>query len=61
MAIKEQHGQNGSSRPMPVDPLQESCRHDRLVGLVVNASASKAADPGFDSRLRRWFRVESHQ
>ena len=25
----------------------------RLAGLVVKASASKAADPGFDSRLRR--------
>ena len=25
----------------------------RLVGLVVRASASRAADPGFDSHLRR--------
>ena len=26
---------------------------DRLVGLVVKASASRAEDPGFKSRLRR--------
>ena len=35
---------------------------DRLVGLVVKASASKAEDPGFESRLRRdFFGVESYQ
>ena len=35
---------------------------DRLVGLVVKASASRAEDPGFDSRLRRdFFGVESYQ
>ena len=35
---------------------------DRLVGLVVKASASKAEDPGFESRLRRdFFRVDSYQ
>ena len=35
---------------------------DRLVGLVVKASASRAEDPGFDSRLRRDFSgVESYQ
>ena len=33
---------------------------DRLVGLVVNASASRAADPGFESRLRRDFSGSSH-
>ena len=27
---------------------------DHLVGLVVKASPSRAEDPGFDSRLRRW-------
>ena len=26
---------------------------DRLVGLVVKASASRAEDPGFESHLRR--------
>ena len=32
----------------------------RLVGLVVKASASRAKDPGFESRLRRdFFGVES--
>ena len=34
----------------------------RLVGLVVNASTSRAEDPGFESRLRRDFSgVESYQ
>ena len=34
---------------------------DRLVGLVVKASASRAEDPGFESRLRRdFFGVESY-
>ena len=33
---------------------------DRLVGLVVKASASRAEDPGFDSRLRRDFSGSSH-
>ena len=28
---------------------------DRLVGLVIKASASRAEDPGFESRLRRDF------
>ena len=35
---------------------------DRLVGLVVKASASRAEDPGFESRLGRDFSgVESYQ
>ena len=35
---------------------------NRLVGLVVKASASRAEDPGFESRLRRDFcGVESYQ
>ena len=35
---------------------------DRLVGLVVKASASRAEDPGFESRLRRdSFGVESYR
>ena len=33
---------------------------DRLVGLVVRASASRAEDPGLDSRLRRDFSGSSH-
>ena len=38
------------------------CVSDRLVGLVVKASASRAEDPGFESRLRRdFFGVESYQ
>ena len=40
----------------------ESFTKDRLVGLVVKASASRAEDPGFESRLRRdFFGVESYQ
>ena len=36
-------------------PLRPSgkTQRDRLVGLVVKASTSRAEDPGFDSRLRR--------
>ena len=35
---------------------------DRLVGLVVKASASRAEDPGFESSLRQdYFGVESYQ
>ena len=35
---------------------------DRLVGLVVKASASRAEGPGFESRLSRdFFGVESYQ
>ena len=33
----------------------------RLVYLVVKASVSRAADPGFDSLFRGFFRVESFQ
>ena len=44
---------------IPIPPLQT---YDRLVGLVVKASASRAEDPGFESRLRRDFSgVESYQ
>ena len=36
--------------------------NDRLVGLVVKAFASRAEDPGFETRLRRdFFGVESYQ
>ena len=39
-----------------------SAARDRLVDLVVKASASRAEDPGFESRLRRdFFGVESYQ
>ena len=35
---------------------------DRLVGLMIKASASTAEDPGFESRSRRdLFGVESYQ
>ena len=33
---------------------------DRLVGLVVKASASRAGDPGFESHLSRDFSRSSH-
>ena len=33
---------------------------DRLVGQTVKASALRAEDPGFDSRLRRDFSGSSH-
>ena len=40
----------------------ELCVEYMCVGLVVKASASRAEDPGFESRLRRdFFGVESYQ
>ena len=42
---------------MPVD-LSPVC--DRLVGLMLNASASRAEDPGFESRLRRDYSGSYH-
>ena len=45
-----------------VNMLNCLCVTDRLVGLVVKASASRAEGPGFESRLRRdFFGVESYQ
>ena len=45
-----------------VNMLNCLCVIDRLVGLVVKASASRAEGPGFESRLRRdFFGVESYQ
>ena len=42
--------------------IRGSALKDRLVGLVVKASASRAEDPGFESRLcRDFFGVESYQ
>ena len=42
--------------------LTPNCTQNRLVGLVVKASASRAEGPGFESRLRRdFFGVESYQ
>ena len=39
-----------------------SQRGDRFVGLVVKASASRAEDPGFESRMRGDFSgVQSYQ
>ena len=35
-------------------------RRDRLVGLAVKVSASRAEDPGFESRLRQDFSGSSH-
>ena len=50
-------GGHWSAETLP--PLQVL---DRLVGLVVKASASRAEDPGFESLLHRdFFGVESYQ
>ena len=54
------HGQRGGQRP--VRGLAAQTGAHRLVGLVVKVSASRAEDPGFESRLRRDFSgVESYQ
>ena len=52
-----------SSLPPPSNNVRETlCCTDHLVGLVVKASASRAEDPGFESRVRRDFSgVESYQ
>ena len=48
--------------PMDHKRREEFLHDHRLVGLVVKASASRAEDPGFESRLRRdFFGVESYQ
>ena len=44
------------------DNEAESLQVNRLIGLVVKASASRAEDPGFESRLSPdFFGVESYQ
>ena len=50
-------------RPSLFFPLNSPfCSSYLLVGLVVKASASRAGDPGFESRLGRdFFGVESYQ
>ena len=49
-------------RPLPFSTPLSFRRSYRLVGLVVKASASRAEDPGFESRLRRdFFGVEAYQ
>ena len=50
-------GTDARSRALVVDALPNA---DRLVGLGVKASTSRAKDPGFDSRLRRDFSGSSH-
>ena len=38
----------------------QASQRDRVVGLVVEGSASRTEDPGFESRLRRDFSGSSH-
>ena len=45
---------------MGIDPRVSRSREDRLGGLEVKASASRAEDPGFESRLRRNVLGSSH-
>ena len=46
----------------PFTLLPRPWPQDRFVGLVVKASAWRAEDPGFESRLRwDFFGVESYQ
>ena len=55
-------GDRSLSQLCPYCTKRVSPEWDRLVGLVVKASASRAEDPGFESRLRRdFFGVESYQ
>ena len=51
----------GDGGPLPAVPSRVMPVTYRLVGLVVKATASRAEDPGFESRLRRDFSgVESY-
>ena len=52
--LPHSHLANGSL-PTAVPGTVLGASRDRLVGLVVKASASRAEDPGFKSRLRRDF------
>ena len=69
LCVSVRYGQNSPKRFNTVCvPITMTCKDldlhtgDRLVGLVVQASASGAEDPGFESRLRRdFFGVESYQ
>ena len=55
--IQSQHSGVGSTSPSDVSEMP-----NRLVGLVVKASASRAEGPGFESRFRQdFFGVESYQ
>ena len=57
------HGASGiepRSVAVEVDALQLDPTWHRLVGLVVEASTSRAEDPRFESRLRRDFCGSSH-
>ena len=55
-------GYQSASTTYLVDKMRRHILADRLVGLVVKASASRAEDLGSESRLRRdFFGVESCQ
>ena len=45
---------------LPTTGYTYCASQNRLVGLVVKASASRAEGPGFESRLRRDFSGSSH-
>ena len=61
-AIKLRRLSCGTGQPDIIFPAVLSPLRHRLVGLVVKASASRADDPGFESRFATGFlRVESYQ
>ena len=43
-----------------ISEMKDNHESDRLAGLVVKASASRAEDPGFESRLRRDISGSNH-
>ena len=60
-SLKKRHRRRESSFGIGLKGMCiSSVSLDRLVGLVVKASASRAEDPGFESRLRRVFSRSSH-
>ena len=62
-SLKKRHRRRQSSFGIGLKGMWiSSVSLDRLVGLVVKVSASRAEDPGFESRLRwDFFEVESYQ
>ena len=60
--VRLERGRPGFESVSVVDCFPKLSPVDRLVGLVVKASTSRAEDPEFESRLRRdFFGVESYQ
>ena len=62
LSQQQQTNAHFESHGCTLNPGRESPSQIRLAGLVVKTPASRAEDPGFESRLRRdFFEVVSYQ